>query len=71
MDYKEKYEKIIKNLKEAKENMGGCTFSSVVDKIIPELKESEDEKIKEDLIQWISEFPDTIRRRLSYNDLSK
>jgi GNAT superfamily N-acetyltransferase len=62
MDYKEKYEEIIKNLKEAKETMGGYTFSSVVDKIIPELKESEDEKIKEDLIQWISEFPDIIWR---------
>ena len=30
--------------------------------IFPELKESEDEKIRKDLIQWIVEFPDTIWR---------
>ena len=30
--------------------------------IFPELKKGEDEKIREDLIQWIDEFPDTIWR---------
>ena len=32
------------------------------DVVFPELAKSEDEKIKEDLIQWINEFPDTIWR---------
>lgn len=49
MGYKEKYEEIIKNLEEAKKTMGGYTFSSVVDKIIPEPKESEDERIRKAL----------------------
>lgn len=31
-----------------------------IESIFPELKKSEDEKIKEDLIQWISDFPDMI-----------
>ena len=30
--------------------------------VFPELKESEDENIRKDLIQWINEFPDTIWR---------
>jgi len=33
-----------------------------IESIFPELKKSEDEKIKEDLIQWISDFPDMIWR---------
>lgn len=33
-----------------------------IESIFPEHKKSEDEKIKEDLIQWISEFPDMIWR---------
>lgn len=31
-----------------------------IERIFPELKKSEDEKIKEDLIEWISDFPDMI-----------
>ena len=39
------------------------TYSNrVIEEIFPELKKSEVEKIKEDLIQWINEFPDTIWR---------
>lgn len=33
-----------------------------IESIFPEVKKSEDEKIKEDLIQWISDFPDIIWR---------
>jgi hypothetical protein len=33
-----------------------------IESIFPELKENEDERIKEDLIQWISDFPDMIWR---------
>ena len=49
-DYKEKYENLIEQLKKAKEEHGGYTFSSVIDKIVPELKESEDEKIRKEII---------------------
>ena len=36
--------------------------TTICEYIFPELKESEDEKIKKDLIQWVDEFPDTIWR---------
>lgn len=50
-NYKEKYENLIEQLKKAKEEHGGYAFSSVIDKIIPELCESEDEKIRKSLIK--------------------
>lgn len=34
----------------------------IIEEIFPEIKESDDERIKKDLIQWIDEFPDTIWR---------
>ena len=34
----------------------------IIEEIFPKLKESDDERIKKDLIQWIDEFPDTIWR---------
>ena len=40
----------------------GNLSQEIAEKYCPELKESEDKKIKEDLIQWINEFPDTIWR---------
>ena len=36
--------------------------ATICEYIFPELKESEDEKIRKDLIQWVDEFPDTIWR---------
>lgn len=42
--------------------MGDNNRAKQCEIIFPELKESEDEKIKEDLIQWINDFPDTIWR---------
>lgn len=35
---------------------------SDLESMFPELKESEDERIRKDLIKWINEFPDTIWR---------
>lgn len=37
-------------------------WNRIIEEIFPELKESDDERIKKDLIQWIDEFPDTIWR---------
>ena len=45
-----------------KNNKDHVLYENDVIEIFPELKESEDEKIKKDLIQWINEFPDTIWR---------
>jgi len=47
-DYKSLYEKTISKLKIAKKNIGCYTFSSVIDKAIPEIAESED-----DWIAWL------------------
>lgn len=71
MDYEKKYKEA---LSRAKELMSRCRcahnsdYEAIIyraediESIFPELKESEDEKIKEDLIQWINEFPDAIWR---------
>ena len=45
-----------------KNNKDHVLYENDVIEIFPELKESEDEKIRKDLIQWIDEFPDTIWR---------
>ena len=37
-------------------------FKATLERIFPELKEDDDERIKKELIQWIDEFPDTIWR---------
>ena len=37
-------------------------LKATLERIFPELKEDDDEKIKKDLIQWVDEFPDTIWR---------
>lgn len=35
-------------------------LKATLERIFPEIKESDDERIKKDLIQWFDEFPDTI-----------
>ena len=37
-------------------------LKATLERIFPELKEDDDEKIKKDLIQWVDEFPDIIWR---------
>ena len=51
-NYKEKYDNLVETLKSARNDEGknGYTFKSVIDSILPELRESEDEKIREELI---------------------
>ena len=36
--------------------------NGITEEIFPELKESDDDRIKKDLIQWVNEFPDIIWR---------
>lgn len=46
MDYENKYKSLIEELRQAKnDERKGYTFCSVIDGIIPELNESEDERI--------------------------
>ena len=44
-------------------------LKATLERIFPELKEDDDEKIKKDLIQWVDEFPDTIWRGHYKNDI--
>ena len=37
-------------------------LKATLERIFPELKEDDDERIKKELIQWVDEFPDTIWR---------
>lgn len=59
--YKDALEKAKRMYNSAKE-LGFDVDAKNLETIFPELKESEDDRIKEDLIQWINEFPDTIWR---------
>ena len=55
-------EALLKAKSKIKNNKDHVLYEDDVIEIFPELKESEDEKIRKDLIQWIDEFPDTIWR---------
>lgn len=48
---------------------GDRHLKATLERIFPELKEDDDEKIKKDLIQWVDEFPDTIWRGHYKNDI--
>lgn len=61
MDYKQKYKQLVQFIKDLYPFMSD-DCKERTEGMIPEFKESEGEKVKEDLIQWISEFPDTIWR---------
>lgn len=63
--YDEAFERVKELLSRCRHNRDRITMVyrvNDIESIFPELKKSEDEKIKEDLIQWISEFPDMIWR---------
>ena len=44
-------------------------LKATLERIFPELKEDDDERIKKELIQWIDEFPDTIWRDYYKKDI--
>ena len=58
MDYKAKYENLINILKSTRNNeeKSGYTFKSVIDSIMTELSESEDEKIRKELIEALKQL---------------
>lgn len=55
-------EALLRAKSKIKNNKDFVLYEDDVIEIFPQLKESEDEKIRKDLIQWIDEFPDTIWR---------
>jgi len=63
MDYEKKYKKALDRARIWKYKSGmPKDRQGILDDIFPDLKDSEGESIKADLIQWINEFPDTIWR---------
>lgn len=58
----EKAKRYDEAIERAKEMCTTLSDRAISEYIFPELKKSEDERIKEDLIQWVDEFPDTIWR---------
>ena len=57
-DYKKKYEDLITSLKKAKDDemVRDDRFCVVIDNIVPALKESEDEKIRKELIEALKQL---------------
>ena len=61
MNYEQKYKEALERARVY--HTGGSTIDAHITEVIfPELKESDDEKIRKDLIQWIDDFPDSIWR---------
>ena len=58
-DYKKKYEEVIKRAKEELKVCGSldCDAAKQILRLFPELKESEDEKIRKELIQYLKDYP--------------
>jgi len=57
------YDKAIERAREWYNNPNSSSIGkSYLYAVFPELKQNKDNRIKEDLIQWINEFPDTIWR---------
>ena len=67
MDYENKHQEEIIRATQLWE-CGDITRENL-EYIFPELQESEDEKIRKDLIKWINEFPDTIWRSHNKKDV--
>jgi len=62
MDYEKAYKDALKRARKIHNETEIDYEKGVIEEIFPELAKSEDEKIKEDLIKWISEFPDMLWR---------
>lgn len=56
MNYEKKYKEALKRARE----LSKTTTRANYEYIFPELAESEDEKIRKDLIEWFDDFPDMI-----------
>lgn len=60
MDYKNKYNDALKKLQEALAPKNGCEISGLtrgcIEEIFPELKESDDERIRKELIRYFKEM---------------
>lgn len=68
MDYKKKYEDALNRAKKLQANAKGLILNKWLYSIFPELKESEDERIRKEIISFLKEgkpycCPNSIRRQ--------
>lgn len=63
----ERYDELLKKLQEAKEDNNVCDerYCCVIDDIVPELKESEDERIRKGLIDFVNQYGDNFYGQIS------
>lgn len=76
MDYEKKYKEVLGHAKRAIENIPDESITNWLKNIFPELKESEDERIRKDMIIWLKGFigeasgvgytEDEIKERIAY-----
>lgn len=67
MDYKEKYEQALEYMRTVYHTLTGAAKEDV-EHHFPELKESEDEKIRKELIQYLKDYPNLPNGDYSRND---
>lgn len=70
MNYKEKYKKSLERASKLKVQNPFDTVGQMVEHIFPELKESEDEKIKREIIAYINELADLKNEKIPTNWLA-
>ena len=72
MDYEKAYKSLIEELRQAKnDERKGYTFCSVIDDIVPELRDSEDEKIRQWLVEQMEKFQREAAKEECYFDFHK
>ena len=70
MDYKEKYEKAVKAAMLAKQDTESAVTIRILEEIFPELRESEDEKIRKELLDFCKNRAENYPNDPKYKNIS-
>ena len=65
------YDELIKRLNKAREDVGGYTFKSVYDEVMSELAESEDEKIRKDILTYLLQSANSATLKVNAQKFNK
>ena len=68
MDYEQRYKEALEKAKKFKETCDNVAIISWCEYIFPELKESKEEKIRKELIQYLKDYPNLPNGQYSRND---
>lgn len=69
MDYEQKYKEALEKARKKIENSRNIEMVSFIEDAFSELKDSKDEKIRKELIEWMKAFPDEIWRFIYKKDI--